>query len=190
MRKKLLTILVLVFSSCQCYSQDVIRLKGPKRIFKTDRAPQLVYVGLGGAAIGLSVNYDRRFNKKVDGLGFNGGIGFSIGEPRYKYTTIPLGINYLVGNTQKGRYLEIGLSETIFKVGDFNYNSSTLLFANSFQFVGETVQENTTYNFTTFLVGYRSQPNYGGFNFRGGINPILFKSKTALGAYLSLGYNF
>jgi len=165
-------------------------LKTQKELLKQIENHKLFMLGFGVPAIGLSVNYDRRFNKKVDGLGFNGGVGFSIGEPRYKYTTIPLGINYLIGNNQKGRYLEIGLCETIFKVGDFNYNSSSLLFANSFQFVGETVQENTTYNFTTFLVGYRSQPNYGGFNFRGGINPILFKGKTALGAYLSFGYNF
>jgi hypothetical protein len=47
MRKKLLTIIVLLFSICQSFSQDVIRLKDPKRTFKTDREPQVVYVGLG-----------------------------------------------------------------------------------------------------------------------------------------------
>jgi hypothetical protein len=187
MRKKLLTIIVLLFSICQSFSQDVIRLKDPKRTFKTDREPQVVYVGLGGPAIGLSVNYDRRFNKKVDGLGFNGGVGFSIGSGNnLPYTSIPLGVNCLLGNTNRGRYFEVGLTQTILMMGSPNSSS----FFGSYSLANTTLAPSTTYTFTNFIIGYRSQPNEGGFNFRGGINPILFKGQTDLGAYLSFGYNF
>ena len=187
MKKKLFIISVLFFIICQSFGQDIIRLKDPKRTFKTDREPQVIYVGLGGPAIGLSVNYDRRFNKKVDGLGFNGGVGFSIGSSnRASYKTIPLGINCLLGNVKRGRYFEVGLTQTILMMGSQNASS----IYSSYSLANVQLYPNTTYTFTNFIIGYRSQPNDGGFNFRGGINPILFKGQTALGAYLSFGYNF
>ncbi len=187
MRKKLFTITILVFSICQSFSQDMIKLKDPKKTLKTDREPQLVYVGLGGPAIGLSVNYDRRFSKKVDGLGFNGGFGFSISnDNKLPYTTIPLGVNCLLGNVNRGRYFEVGLTQTILMVGSPNSNT----YSSGYTLAGNLLYPSTTYTFTNFIIGYRSQPNDGGFNFRGGINPILFKGRTDLGAYLSFGYNF
>jgi hypothetical protein len=188
MNKQILTTAIFLFSICQSFSQDIIRLKDPKKTFKTDREPQLVYVGLGGPGIGLSINYDRRFNKKVDGLGFNGGIGFSLSSGNdLSYRTIPLGINCLLGNVKKGRYFEVGVTQTILIVGDYK---STSTFYNDYSLANTVLTPNTTYNFTNFIIGYRSQPNDGGFNFRGGINPIIFKGETALGAYLSFGYNF
>ncbi|MCX6209125.1 MAG: hypothetical protein NTZ59_06365 [Bacteroidetes bacterium] len=188
MKKQILIATIFLFSICQSFSQDIIRLKDPKKTFKTDREPQLVYVGLGGPAIGLSVNYDRRFNKKVDGLGFNGGIGFSLSSGNnLSYTTIPFGINCLLGNVKKGRYFEVGITETILMMG--SPKSSNGYYSN-YALANQQLYPNSTYIFTNFIIGYRSQPSDGGFNFRGGINPILFQGGTDLGAYLSFGYNF
>jgi hypothetical protein len=187
MKKQILTATVLLFSICQSFSQDIIRLKDPKKIFKTDREPQLVYVAIGGPALGLSVNYDRRFNKRVDGLGFNAGFGFSLGSRNLSYTNLPLGINLLLGNAKKGRYFEVGLTQTILMMGSIN---SSNYYYSYYSLAGTTLQPSTTYTFTNFIIGYRSQPSDGGFNFRGGINPIIFEGNTELGGYLSFGYNF
>jgi hypothetical protein len=102
------------------------------------------------------------------------------------YTSIPLGVNCLLGNTNRGRYFEVGLTQTILMMGSPNSSS----FFGSYSLANTTLAPSTTYTFTNFIIGYRSQPNEGGFNFRGGINPILFKGQTDLGAYLSFGYNF
>ncbi len=187
MKKNLLIIVLFFFSIFNSYSQDVIRLKDPKKTFKTDREPQVIYVGLGGPGVGLSLNYDRRFSKKVDGLGFNAGVGFRIGSGNsLPYTTIPLGVNILLGNVRRGRYFEVGLTQTILMMGSPNSSG----YYSSYSLANTPLYPSTTYTFTNFIIGYRSQPNEGGFNFRGGINPVLFEGKTDMGAYLSFGYNF
>ncbi len=186
MNKQFITLVILLLSFSSSYSQGIIKLKDPKKTFITDRNPQLIYVGLGGPAIGLSINYDRRFKKKVDGLGYNGGIGFRVVRNDLSYTSVPLGVNYLLGNVNNAKYLEVGLSQTILFIG--NTNSATYL---TTYILGDTqLFPGKTYTFTNLIIGYRNQPNEGGFNFRIGINPVLFEGAVDLGGYISFGYNF
>lgn len=186
MNKQIITLVILLLSFSGSYCQGIIKLKDSKKTFKTDRNPQLIYVGLGGPAIGLSINYDRRFKKRVDGLGYNGGIGFRIGRNNLSYTSIPLGVNYLLGNANNAKYLEVGLSQTILFMG--NTNSANYI---TTYILGDTkLYAGKAYTFTNLIIGYRNQPNEGGFNFRIGLNPVLFEGATDMGAYISIGYNF
>lgn len=184
-KKVIITVIILVnFSSSYC--QDTIKLKEPKKIIKTDRSPQLYYVSLGGPAIGLSINYDRRFNKRVDGLGYNGGIGFRISRNDLSYTSVPLGLNYLLGNAKNAKYLEVGITQTILFMGKTNNANYLTTYT-----LGDTkLYPNKTYTFTNLIIGYRNQPNEGGSNFRIGINPVLFEGAVDLSGYISFGYNF
>ena len=66
--------IVIVFAQ-----KDTVRLREISRNAKvvvTDRPPQAVYFLIGGSGPLLSVNYDRRFQKRVNGAGFAVGLGF------------------------------------------------------------------------------------------------------------------
>ncbi len=93
------------------HAQDTISLKKEAQRNKiyTDRPPQAVFAELGGNAIVLSANYDRRFGKKTDGLGFRVGIGYSFSNDP-GFFSIPVGLNYLLG--KKSNFFEIGVGET------------------------------------------------------------------------------
>jgi hypothetical protein len=165
--------------------RDTIYLKkeSKKKIF-TDRPPQAFYAELAGAGLGFSANYDRRFNQKVDGLGFRVGLGYSF-QNDFKFTSLPLGVNYLIGNSDKGRYFEAGLNGTLMFVGSSNNNYT------SYNYFGNSrIPYNSTQFVTTINLGYRSQPIRGGFNFRAGLTPMLLNGETEISAYLSFGYNF
>ncbi len=187
MKKILFTICILTLSNCFVSAQDTVYLKkeGKKKTF-TDRAPQAFYAELGGAGISLSVNYDRRFNKRTDGLGFRIGTGYSF-DNYFKFVTVPLGINYLIGNNQKGRFLDVGLNFTpIFLANSTNNN----FFGGNGWFIDDINSDKKTLFFTGMNIGYRSQPTRGGFNFRGGLMPFIVSNQTGVGGYLSFGYNF
>jgi hypothetical protein len=186
MKKSLL--LASVFLVLQHFSftqeQDSVFLKkeAKKKVY-TDRPPQSIYFELGGAGLAFSANYDKRFNKQVDGLGFRVGIGYSFTSD-FKYTTIPLGVNYLIGDNHKGRFFEAGINGTLLFTGSDNAYSTELFLENT------QIKENSTYLISSINVGYRSQPIKGGFNFRVGVSPYFINGNTAVGAYVSLGYNF
>ena len=163
---------------------DTIQLKKLQhhKIY-TDRLPQLVYAELGGPGL-LSANYDTRLNKTVDGVGLRVGLGYNFNNS-FKLTTIPFGFNYLFGHSNKAKYLELGINETILIAGSVDPNNYT-----SYSLAGKNVDPGKTYNFTSFLVGYRSQPNEGGFNFRAGLMPFFFEGESSISIYLSFGFNF
>ncbi len=176
---------ILMATICFCLftkAQDTVYLKkeAKKKIF-TDRPPQAFFVEAGGAGVVLSANYDRRFKKQTDGLGYRAGIGYSFNNS-FKFVTLPLGINYLAGNIRKGRFFEAGLNGTLIIV-----NNST---GYDDIFDTRTQEGNQTLFFTTLNLGYRSQPTTGGLNFRAGLMPYLLDGSTGVGAYISLGLNF
>jgi hypothetical protein len=75
----------------------------------TFKKPTMIIDGqLFGSGIFMSVNYDTRFKPGNKGLGFRGGLGFAFGG------TIPLSINYLIGNNNKRSFLEIGAGFTCY----------------------------------------------------------------------------
>lgn len=132
-----------------------------------------VYVELGGPGV-ASINYDMRFQKKEDGLGFRAGIGgFSIDGSSYFF--VPLGLNYLISKDEKN-YFELGAGLTLVSTNGSSDNPKNLNF-NS--------------NFGHMYFGYRRQPKKGGFLFRAGIVPIFSKDFFfPFYAGVSCGYKF
>lgn len=109
-----------------------------------------IYFELAGPGL-ASINYDMRFAKKEDGLGFRVGVGgLKIEDEGALF--IPIGLNYLLGKDKKN-YFEIGGGVTL-----VNTSSD-----------GES---NFTGTFGHLNFGYRFQPKDGGFFFRAAMNPI------------------
>lgn len=167
----LLTAIICIIQFAQ--AQDTIKLSKAhlnptSDRFKvvTDRAPQAVFLELGGPAVILSLNYDRRFEKRTDGFGFRAGFStFKVEDLGIGIFTF--GVNHLAGNNKKGRFLETGI----------NYSLAT-------------ARNATSAGFVSFTVGYRSQPVQGGFCFRGGLTPFFIENSLIAWPYLGFGYNF
>lgn len=112
-----------------------------------------IFAEIGGPGL-ASFNYDQRFSKKEDGLGFRVGLGgFKIDD--VGILTVPVALNYLLGKDEKN-YFELGVGFTYVNAKD-NSGSSDETFSGSFGHL----------NF-----GYRMAPKNGGFFFRAAINPI------------------
>jgi hypothetical protein len=172
MRFFLTTILCLVISFS--YAQkDTVRLREISRTKEiiTDRAPQAIYFMIGGSGPLFSVNYDRRFQKKVNGFGFVAGVGF-YGESGISIFSIPVSINYLIGRSN--HFLELAAGTTFI-------SAKTDIFAESNSGSGFIHHVNA---------GYRYQPTRGGFFFRGGISPLFAQGEYATSFYIAFGHNF
>lgn len=79
MKKFYLTLILTICFGILFAQKDTVRLREISRNSKsivTDRPPQAVYFLIGGSGPILSVQYDRRFSKIVNGAGFSAGIGF------------------------------------------------------------------------------------------------------------------
>ncbi|CAN5197705.1 hypothetical protein BH09BAC2_BH09BAC2_19280 [soil metagenome] len=176
MNKLLFTMLLTVISTFVFAQTDTIRLREISRNSKnivTDRAPQVVYAQIGGSAPIFSVNYDRRFAKKVNGFGFAVGAGFW-GGSGFSLFSIPASINYLIGNNS--HFVELAAGTTF-------YTGTTE------SWFGE--DNSTTSGFIEHInVGYRYQPTKGGFFFRGGISPLFAGGGYGTSFYLGFGHNF
>ncbi len=140
-------------------------------------AAKSIYFELGGAGL-ASFNYDMRFNKKEDGLGFKAGIGgFKVDGTGAIF--VPLGLNYLFGKDQRN-YFEVGAGVTIVSVTE-RYDD----------FNGTTSNDRFSATFGHGYFGYRLQPKNGGFLFRAGITPIFLEDVfIPYWAGISFGYKF
>jgi len=175
MRQPFTLLLLLSLSCLQGFSQrDTVYLKKEHHtITVTDRAPQAFYAELWGKGLLFTANYDRRFSKRLDGLGFSIGAGY-IKIDDVSLFSLPVGLNYLLG--KNGKYFELGAGASYFSaritdIGDATDHGSTV--------VG------------TMTIGYRSQPVHSGFMFRAGVNPIFFKNTfIPYWPYVSFGYSF
>ena len=118
-----------------------------------------VYFELGGPGIIYSFNYDGRFGKYENGIGFRIGVG-GASVNGDGYVAVPFQLNYLAGS--RGKYLEIGMGAT--------YDSGLDLF-------GERDTQNggsNHYTYGTFTIGFRKQPlGRKGFTFRAAFSPII-----------------
>jgi hypothetical protein len=157
--KKILLCLFAITLSTASFSQDL------------KRPVSGIFLELGGNAGVLSLNYDRRFSKSNDGLGWRVGVGVGAVPSHILASfipTFPLGVNYLFG--KGSHHLEVGAGVT---------------FANEeFSPSGERVA--STY-FVPSL-GYRFQRPKG-FSFRLFASPFLGKINE-LSAGLSFGASF
>lgn len=141
-------------------------------------AAKSIYFELGGAGL-ASFNYDMRFNKREDGLGFKAGIGgFKIDDVGAIF--IPLGINYLLGKDQRN-YFEVGGGVTIVSIRERYYDFYT----------GTPTNDKFSTTFGHAYFGYRLQPKNGGFLFRAGITPLFNRDGFfPYWAGISFGYKF
>ncbi|MFC3414937.1 hypothetical protein [Algoriphagus hitonicola] len=134
------------------------------------------YLELFGNGITYSLNYDQRFQKRMDGLGFKAGASFlSLGGS--SVGTVPVGLNYLLG--KEGKFFEMGMGSTlIFGGGNTDFAVGD----------GEPLD---TYFLGTMTFGYRSEPTDGGFLFRANLTPIFggFGFYPFFGG-ISVGYAF
>lgn len=131
-----------------------------------------IFVEVGGPGL-ASFNYDMRFQKKDDGLGFRVGLGgFKIDD--VGLLTIPVGLNYLLGKDEKN-YFELGAGFTYVSYKDTFFDE----------------EETFSGSFGHLNFGYRMAPKNGGFFFRAAINPI-FGEGGFLPYYggIAFGYKF
>lgn len=178
--KKLIFIAFLLCSTKHLLAQkDTIHLKEIARINKnvvTDRAPQALYFQIAGSGPFLSVNYDRRFQKKLNGFGFAAGLGY-FGIQGVSIFSIPVSLNYLIGHNT--HFFEFAAGTT------FVSAKSTDIFG-----TGSTSSESgLIYHLN---IGYRYQPTKGGFFFRGGYSPLFASGAGGpqQSIYLGFGHNF
>ncbi len=157
---------ILIFMILLCANSIFAQTDSNQR----NRPQQAIYVEGGAQGILLTFNYDTRFTNATDGIGGRVGVGHFAVED-FSATTIPVGINYLLG--KNGKYFELGIGATFGNVS----------------FLGEDVDEfNTT---GTMAFGLRLQPEDSGFNFRAVITPIFGDGYfwPYFGG-ISLGYTF
>jgi hypothetical protein len=176
MKSGMLTIAILIIASC-CFAQaDTIRLKNSaaagNRKIVTDRPPQAVYFGIGGSGPLFSVNYDRRFGKKLNGFGFTAGLGF-FGETGSTIFSVPASINYLLG--KQNHFLELAAGATYLTASYDDFDGSN---------------ESGSLVVGHVNVGYRYQPARGGFFARTGVSPLFAEGEFVTSFYLGLGYCF
>lgn len=176
MQKALLLFILLIIVNT-VFSQDTVRLKeiSKRNFIVTDRPPQAVYFQLGGSAPIMSVNYDRRFGKRVNGLGFSAGIGywgFNDFGSTVSVFSVPVSINYLFG--RRSDFLEVAAGTTYISARSevFDYSDEGSGFIHHIN------------------IGYRHQPATGGFFFRGGYSPMFAEQTFQSWFYLGFGYNF
>ncbi|MDQ6812116.1 MAG: hypothetical protein M3040_00020 [Bacteroidota bacterium] len=176
MKTSALTLALSLFSIASFAQKDTVRLKRTpfeNKAIVTDRPPQAVYFLLGGSGPALSVNYDRRFGKRVNGAGFAAGLGF-VGGTGISVFSIPVSLNYLFG--RKSDFIEVAAGTTFITSSVDNlFEESTSKGSGFFYHVNG---------------GYRHQPAAGGFFFRGGISPLFFGGGYITSYYIGFGYNF
>ena len=133
-----------------------------------EKRGQNVFVELGGQGLVFTANYDTRFSNKRNGIGARIGIG-AIGAEGGSIVTIPIALNYLLGNENK--FFEMSVGATYLKGELLDETGSTIIGTMSFM--------------------YRLQPEKSGFSYRVGFTPI-FNENFFIPYYfgLSLGYTF
>ncbi|MVN22565.1 hypothetical protein [Mucilaginibacter arboris] len=175
--KLFLSIIFIILPKLSLFAQqDTIYLKkkiSETRKIVTDRTPQAVYFQFGGSGPILSVNYDTRFRKKVNGAGFTAGLGF-FGGSGDAIVSVPVSVNYLFG--RKSDFAEIAGGAT------FIAGSTSNIFSEN---------SNSSTFFYHLNAGYRHQSATKGFFFRGGVSPLFLGSgEFVTWFYLGAGYNF
>ncbi len=136
-----------------------------------------VYLELLGNGLTYSFNYDQRFSQSLDGLGFKAGFSY-ISLDGSSLSTIPFGLNYLLG--KNGKYFETGIGATYLVAADNSYSFGP----RNNGVVGDGLIGN-------LIFGYRSEPVDGGFLFRATVTPM-FGAGFFFPFYggISLGYAF
>lgn len=172
MKKGPFTLKTIIAFSLLMYVTHTAMAQGVEREGKTTANASQVYLEAGGSGIIYSVNYDGRFGKIENGLGFRIGIGgASYGGDGY--VAIPAQVNYLLGS--KGQYLELGGGITYLSVSDIFFDSNN----SASTVVG------------SFVIGFRKQP-FGkkGLTWRLAFSPFIGFDGFQPWAGASVGFRF
>ena len=138
---------------------------------------QAIFMEMKGAGVNLTLNYDTRFSKKVNGIG--GRIGFGYFGDRFQNAiNIPLEINYLAG--KRNHFLEIG---TGMVWGSYKENSDD---QKGFADIYITPLQGWAF---CLQAGYRYQQP-GHILFRANFTPLFTRNKIYPLAGISRGYAF
>jgi hypothetical protein len=135
---------------------------------------QTVYFEAGGPGLALTINYDARFGHKRNGFGYRIGAGYFASGGNNVFT-IPIQVNYLVGNGTS--LLELGAGTTFLNSYGDN-KGKTFIFDRVTGFIG------------TATIGYRYQPEQKGINLRIGFVPIFYDEGIIAAGGVSVGYTF
>jgi hypothetical protein len=133
------------------------------------------YLEIGGSAIGLSFNYERRFTEEWFG---RAGLSWITGETSEGTDTtfiVPLTASH-VNRPWSSHHLELGGGVTLL-VGD-----------RQDWWGGFDDDERVADGFLTGIVGYRYQKPAGGFQFRAVLTPVVSREAAGLWAGISFGY--
>lgn len=139
-----------------------------------------VYIEGLGSGIAYSINYEYRITEQI---GLRAGFSFWSTTPIFfssgksTFTEFPLMVNYFVGHHRDN--LELGLGMVI----GFSSTKGKL-------FWGKNFNSKDNFSIGTATIGYRMEPNDGGFMFRVAFTPFFtFKNIWPSGG-ISLGYAF
>ena len=182
---KLTLTLVLTFFVASLFAQkDTVYLHLPHKKIKAVailRPPEAIYFLLGGNGPVYSINYDRRFKRRTNGLGASVGLGLTqsggdslgtVAIPQRTVFSVPLSINYLIGNHNDFLEFAGGVTFITAPVDIFEIhtgNKPNVIFHASF--------------------GIRHQPLLGGLFYRLGVCPTYSSLESGINYYFGLGYN-
>jgi hypothetical protein len=129
-----------------------------------------IFIELGGNGVDVSLNYDRRFAEGNNGFGARLGLGLADKTRSEMVLTIPVSVNYLLGNGAHHLEAGAGVTFAIEKVDIGGSKSQSAIF-----FIPS--------------LGYRLQPAHKGLTVRVFASPMIF-SETMFWAGLSFGFRF
>ncbi|HEY0057112.1 MAG TPA: hypothetical protein VGB63_17310 [Pedobacter sp.] len=192
--KKSSLILCLLFSVSFSFAQQsaISKTDSLQKATENTRARN-IYVELAGPGLIYSANFDSRFGKTRNGLGGRIGAGY-LKDDSEKIFTLPVGLNYLLGNGK--HFFELGVGAT-YVAYDFTipnstyydpYSGTTTVQVNDNDVDFHGIKDNGALGTMTF--GYRLQPLTSGFSVRGQFNTLFGYGNFAPYGGLSLGYTF
>jgi len=152
-----------------------------------EQSKNSMFLELGGQAILYSLNYDRMMSPQ---LGFKLGISYAIHntDPENEhYIFLPISANFFKGKTSHKLEVGLGITPTFEKTTGL---TGIYLGDGKWQYEDRT----NIILLISFFLGYRYQPNKGGFCFRAGLNPLIDFRKNDSQIYpmptISFGWTF
>jgi len=152
-----------------------------------------IYGDGGGSSPVMSINIDKTLSNSNGGFGFKAGVGMVPGQTyvynvdgsywtdgKWKFS-LPLGVNYLVGNDDQVNFLELALQGTFIPKATIVDSWSSL----------EIDEERIINRFMpSAFIGYRRNPVNKGVVFRIGYNPIILDKEYISWFSASVGWKF
>lgn len=171
--KRVTVHLKTILIGCFCILVVAVsQAQGVERESKTSANASQIYLEAGGSAVIYSINYDGRFGKYENGVGFRIGVGGASYDGD-GYIAIPAQVNYLLGS--KGQYLELGGGITFISTSDIFFDDD----------------DGSNNVAASFVIGFRKQP-FGkkGLTWRLAFTPFIGFGSFQPWAGASVGYRF